>query len=431
MLELRNLTAIGVDGRPIWSDISAAFKPGEITAIVGAVGTGKSTLLRAICGLAPEYYPVALTGHRILDGHVIDGLSAHETAAQIAYFPQAADQVAVADTVRGELAFRCEQLGYSGERIDKLVLEIATAVDVVGLLDCEMGLLAGGDRAMVNLAAALAGGADYLLLDEAFGRLDSVRRAAVIALLRRFAREHQMCIVLSAHSLEEVGINFDQVIELKHFATKAQTATVTASRLENSPGVSLISLDGLTAKFDDHVVFENLRLEIKLGEIIALTGHNATGKTTLLNLIYDRVGKELGCVMVPQQASDLLIFDTVERELRDADASADLPSGSTAKLLRSLGFEFEATTHPRDLSAGQQLGLVLALQLSRRADLLLLDEPSSSLDARTTALLEQAIRRAARQGTAVVVVTHDAEFAHAIAHRRLVLEAGFLTEVST
>jgi energy-coupling factor transport system ATP-binding protein len=140
---------------------------------------------------------------------------------------------------------------------------------------------------------------------------------------------------------------------------------------------------------------------------------------------------------VPQTPADLLYLDTVEAELAEADRgaggrgageSAGASTGSAPMQARGLLDEIApgipAGTHPRDLSAGQQLALVLAIQLRAGPDVILLDEPTRGLDYRAKASLTGVLGRLAARGHAVVVATHDVEFVTRACDRVIVMAEG-------
>ena len=84
--------------------------------------------------------------------------------------------------------------------------------------------------------------------------------------------------------------------------------------------------------------------------------------------------------LVPQSAADLLYLPTVAAECHQADMESEVPPGTTTQILTSLGAHLPGGRNPRDLSEGQRLALVLAIQLSARPDVVLLDEPTRGLD---------------------------------------------------
>ncbi|MFF0015141.1 ABC transporter ATP-binding protein [Streptomyces sp. NPDC005374] len=188
----------------------------------------------------------------------------------------------------------------------------------------------------------------------------------------------------------------------------------------------------------------HIDLTIRPGEIIALMGRNGAGKSTLLNTLVGLVEPSAGTVrvggaqphrttprdlvkrvgLVPQEPRDLLYADTVAAECRAADTDADAPSGTCRALVDDLLPGVTNETHPRDLSEGQRLALALAVVLTARPPLLLLDEPTRGLDYAAKARLVALLRDLAATGHAIMLATHDVELAAELAHRVILLAEG-------
>jgi energy-coupling factor transporter ATP-binding protein EcfA2 len=138
--------------------------------------------------------------------------------------------------------------------------------------------------------------------------------------------------------------------------------------------------------------------------------------------------------LVPQTPADLLYLDTVQAELDQADRQArgDRPqsargAGAAVRardILDGIAPGIAGGLHPRDLSAGQQLALVLAVQLTAAPAVILLDEPTRGLDYRSKAGLTAMLDKLAARGHAVVVATHDVEFAARACDRVVVMAEG-------
>jgi energy-coupling factor transport system ATP-binding protein len=128
--------------------------------------------------------------------------------------------------------------------------------------------------------------------------------------------------------------------------------------------------------------------------------------------------------LVPQSAADLLYLETVGDELAQADKESSRPAGAASELLDQLLPHVDRDAHPRDLSEGQRLALVLAVQLVASPRVVLLDEPTRGLDYRAKARLGRVLRQLAAEGKAVVVSTHDVEFVANAADRVVVLAEG-------
>ncbi|WP_369246262.1 ABC transporter ATP-binding protein [Streptomyces sp. R41] len=180
------------------------------------------------------------------------------------------------------------------------------------------------------------------------------------------------------------------------------------------------------------------------GETIALMGRNGAGKSTLLGALVGLVEPAAGSVrvggavphrtaprelvrrvgLVPQEPRDLLYADTVAAECAAADHDAGAEPGTCRALVSELLPGIADYTHPRDLSEGQRLALALAVVLTARPPLLLLDEPTRGLDYAAKARLVTVLRGLAAEGHAIVLATHDVELAAELAHRVVILADG-------
>ncbi|MFC7265960.1 ABC transporter ATP-binding protein [Streptomyces lutosisoli] len=185
-------------------------------------------------------------------------------------------------------------------------------------------------------------------------------------------------------------------------------------------------------------------LTVAPGETIALMGRNGAGKSTLLGALVGLVEPAAGSVrvggavphrtappelvrrvgLVPQEPRDLLYADTVAAECAAADRDAGAAAGTCRALVSELLPGIGEGTHPRDLSEGQRLALALAVVLTARPPLLLLDEPTRGLDYAAKARLVTVLRGLAAEGHAIVLATHDVELAAELAHRVVILADG-------
>ncbi|MGW6528410.1 ATP-binding cassette domain-containing protein [Streptomyces venezuelae] len=185
-------------------------------------------------------------------------------------------------------------------------------------------------------------------------------------------------------------------------------------------------------------------LTVTPGETVALMGRNGAGKSTLLSTLVGLLEPTSGTVrvggavphrtsprqlirhvgLVPQEPRDLLYADTVAAECAAADHDADAAPGTCRALVDELLPGIADDTHPRDLSEGQRLTLALAIVLTTRPPLLLLDEPTRGLDYAAKTRLVTVLRGLAAEGHAILLATHDVELAAEIAHRVVILADG-------
>ncbi|HET8878819.1 MAG TPA: ABC transporter ATP-binding protein [Arthrobacter sp.] len=198
-------------------------------------------------------------------------------------------------------------------------------------------------------------------------------------------------------------------------------------------------------------LLRGLDLTLRPGEIVAVTGPNGAGKSTLLrhlngllrpqdgqvrvlgrNIAGELPGRVAGSVgLLFQQPRDQLFERTVLREvgfgLRRLAGAEDAP-GRALEALAAVGLSDAAAAHPAELPSSRQRLLALATVLARRPALLALDEPTVGLDRHGLEVLHAAVAGAAARGAAVLLVTHDAAYARAAAHRVLELDGGSLRE---
>ena len=190
----------------------------------------------------------------------------------------------------------------------------------------------------------------------------------------------------------------------------------------------MININNVTVSYDSHSVLNNFSIHINRGAHIAIMGESGSGKTTLLKLIAKQLPPTKGDVMVnatrtsymfqePRLLPWLNIVDNVNLVLGDTKES--LPEA--IKWLKKIGLENDLDKYPYALSGGMQQRTALARALAYNGDLLLLDEPLSSLDDDAAKELLQLIKTHT-EGKTVILVTHNKEQAKAFADTIYVLK---------
>ena len=194
------------------------------------------------------------------------------------------------------------------------------------------------------------------------------------------------------------------------------------------------------------VAVREVSLDAHAGRVTALMGRNGSGKSSLLWALQGTGKRQGGRVsvadgdarrdpaavdvparlvgLVPQSATDLLYLETVTAECAAADRQAGAEAGSCRALLDELVPDVPGERHPRDLSEGQRLCLVLAIVLVARPPVIVLDEPTRGLDYAAKAHLATVVRRLAVEGHAVLTASHDVEFVAQVADEVVVMAAG-------
>lgn len=213
---------------------------------------------------------------------------------------------------------------------------------------------------------------------------------------------------------------------------------------EPPKGGGATRVEGLGVRHGRVEALRGVTLSFAPGGTVALMGRNGAGKSTLLTTLVGMTAPTTGSVLVgglqpsrtpprdmvrrvglvPQEPRDLLYADTVAAECAAADSDAGAPAGSCRALVSELLPGVPDDVHPRDLSEGQRLALALALVLTARPPLLLLDEPTRGLDYAAKARLVGVLRRLAGEGHSIVLATHDVELAAELADRVVILADG-------
>jgi energy-coupling factor transporter ATP-binding protein EcfA2 len=201
---------------------------------------------------------------------------------------------------------------------------------------------------------------------------------------------------------------------------------------------------GISVAYGSVIAVRSVDVTLRTGSVTALMGRNGSGKSSLLWALQGSGPRRAGTVdvagrdpaaltpadarqvvgLVPQEAQDLLYLETVDDECHQADTEAGAAAGTCRTLLDDLVPGVAGETHPRDLSEGQRLALVLAIQLSATPAIVLLDEPTRGLDYAAKRHLAATLRSLAGDGRSVLLSTHDVEFVATVADRVLVMADG-------
>jgi energy-coupling factor transport system ATP-binding protein len=212
-----------------------------------------------------------------------------------------------------------------------------------------------------------------------------------------------------------------------------------------APGATLLQARRVTVRYGDAVAVRSVDLDLRGGQVTALMGRNGSGKSSLLWALQGSGPRQGGSVtvegtdpatvpaaaaralvgLVPQTPADLLYLDTVAEECDQADREvAGAAPLKAREVLDLLAPGIDGGAHPRDLSEGQRLALVLAVQLAAGPEVVLLDEPTRGVDYPGKRALVDILDLVAGEGRAVVIATHDVEFAAAAADRVVVMAVG-------
>jgi len=444
-------------GRPLFSDIGFAIGRGERVALVGANGSGKSTILRLLAGIMDLD-----GGTRFIQPGLAVGVLAQEP--DFTGFASLADFVAADGAPAHRVAALLDRLGLDGSR--------------------SPGDLSGGEGRRAGLARALAGDPDLLLLDEPTNHLDlptiewleefllGFSGALMFishdrAFLKRLATKVLWLDRGRLHELEGGFEEFDawskELIEReereaqrldKRIATEQYwyLRGVTARRSRNEgrrrrlqalraerarrilrPGRANLASDaapmggqlvieatGIAKQFGERMVLEDFSTRILRGDRIGIVGANGVGKTTLLKILLGELAPDAGSLrhgtnLIPayldQRRAPLQEDATLWQTLAPGGGDSIIVRGVQKHVvgyLREFLFDERQALMPVSrLSGGERARLLLARLFARPSNLLVMDEPTNDLDLDTLDLLEEVL--ADYDGT-VLLVSHDRDF---------------------
>lgn len=380
-----------------------------------------------------------------------------------------------------------EQLGLDPGVMRKRVEEVLDLMGLAALRSRRLSDLSGGEAQRVAIGAVLTAHPEVMVLDEPTSALDPAAAEEVLASITRLVHDVGTTVLMAEHRLERVVQYADQVVHIDRtgrveagepaVVMERSTVAPPVVRLGRLAGWSPLPLSVREARrrapslmerlkapiaraashgevvmeardvsviYGDSPAVRGVGLRLAAGEVVALMGRNGAGKSSLLWALHG-AGKRSGgrvsvagvdpatlepdearrfVALVPHEPSDLLFMESVGDECRRADAANGSPPGTCGAWLERLLGRIDPDLHPADLSEGEKLALVLAIQLGARPKVVLLDEPTRGMDYAAKQHLSDLIREIAGQGTAVMIATHDVEFAAETAHRVVVMADG-------
>ena len=459
-------------------DVDLSADAGSLTLVCGASGCGKSTLMKALTGLVPQMTPGELDGVVRINGRNLADVALTDVGHLCSSVFQNPRTQFFCDTVAEELAFCGENYGRERATLRQQSERAAKLMGISHLMERKLTTLSGGQLQKVALACALASGAPVLLADEPTSNLDPAAISEVRAALK-VLKEQGLTIVVVEHRLHFLRGLADQVLLMEsgrvtrhwngaEFFSMGQAqrrslglrtlvdpgppetwvGQVQAGRQEKqvgrqenreaTPSQVRLSCRGLSFAYGANPVFEGLDADFPAGQITCIAGANGVGKTTLVRVLCglaapssgsisldgvpaSRKTRRSACALVMQDTGRQLFSDTLAGELTIGASHASGQSGE--QLLADFDLANLGERHPLSLSGGQKQRLVIAAARATGRPIVILDEPTSGVDARHLDSITATLRRIADEGAAVVVVTHDGEFAAACADRLITLTA--------
>ncbi len=456
--------------RPALRDVDFELTAGETTVLAGLSGSGKSTLAWTVNGLAAHFFGGRLDGAAEVCGlsvaqHPVWRLSRHVGSV----FQNAASQL-FASTPEEEAALGLEYQGLPRRRIAE---RVEWALDCVGMAEhrnAPLDQLSAGQQQRVAIAAALALGGDVLLLDEPTANLDREASDALCAALRQVKAESGAAVLLIEHRAFRAAPFADRLAVLREGALRTcgrpdelgarEELESWGVRVEppgplsdsvlaagDPGGPAALEAEGLRFAYRNGFAVEADWCCIRHGECVALVGPNGAGKTTLIKLLAGLLRPARGRVaaarseasaravgLVLQNADHQLftrtVFDEVALSLRLAGEKPSRVRQRVQRILEAMGLLDLAHRHPHSLSGGEKQRVAIAAAAIARPRLLILDEPTSGMDARRLDGLAALLDELRRDSLALLLATHDMELVNRLADRVWFMERGRLLDAA-
>jgi len=453
----------------ILQDINLEIQAGEFVLITGPSGCGKSTLAYVLSGLIPASISARFTGLVEVNGLNTQNCELQEMAQQAGIVWQNPSSQLFHLRVEDEVAFGPRNLGLDEEEVNRRTDWALKATALEELREQRPAELSGGQKQCVAIASILAMQPKVLILDEPTASLDVPNTHRVLETLKSLRKKHGVTIVILEHRLADVArlasrlilmdkghiisdghpdeILMNETLQkklgMRRRSDEPQDAweTLIEESVQNTNGSEpLLNLENVSTGYNHHKVIQDINLSIYPGDFLALVGNNGAGKSTLglvaAGLLKPLAGQVLfsngarphpglDVAMLFQNPVDQLFTDSVDEEVAFGPRNYErFISGRHEEILQEADLLKLRKNRPMMLSAGQQQRTALAACLGLQPRLLILDEPTLGQDWGHLQRLMDYLLQLNRQGSAILLISHDYKLVHHYAHRIYLMKNG-------
>ncbi|RKM56203.1 ATP-binding cassette domain-containing protein [Butyrivibrio sp. CB08] len=449
-------------------NISLEINDGEFLLLTGRSGCGKSTILRSLNGLIPHFYPGKTKGELLYEDQSLLEMTPSEIAGKVGtVFQDPRSQFFMTDTTR-ELAFGCENMGYSREEIINRIEKAVIDLELAEFLGKSIFSLSSGEKQQIAIGSVYALAPSVYIFDEPSANLDHEATRRLSDIMKKLKSEGYTIIVAdhrfyylrdlidTAIYIEDGRIiaryNKDEFCSLDK-SLRVQKGLRSAypekelgdnfKRLsDNRPRDTqkIFKVDDLSFWYDSkEKILERISFETVPGDVVGVIGHNGAGKTTLISVLTGIMKEKTGKVyfegkrisplkrrrlsyLVMQDADYQLFASSVEEELTLGTSRKD--EALVAHTLSRLALSEFRDRHPASLSGGQKQRVTIGASLIKNSRILYFDEPTSGLDYDSMIRVSEMIKELSDNGAIIFLVSHDFEFITNTCTRLLDLDAG-------
>lgn len=421
-------------------DLSLDIKKGECILFTGASGCGKTSILRVLNGLAPEFFDGGYSGEfKVAHLNIGDRLKEFSKVVG-SVFQNPKNQFFNLDST-SELAFSMENYGYSKSEIQSRIDEVISEFSSEYLLERNVLELSGGEKQKLAFMASMMLDADVYVLDEITSNLD-LKAIQLISSIIETLKKKGKTIVVAEHRIYYLKDLIDRMYIIKdgkliHEVTKEQlsdfdskschTRQIDLSKVElgnkenRNFKEDFLNIERLEYKVHDRkVALQNENFAAS--KIYTIIGDNGCGKTTFANALcglhkskhkVKLDGKYLNdkdlvknAFQVMQDVNYQLFTNQVEKEIKLGSDNLSLFD----EVVDRLNIRKFLDRHPNTLSGGEKQRVAIASALLSNKKVLIFDEPTSGLDYVNMIELSRLIEEIAKNDVVIFIITHDYEF---------------------
>ena len=447
MIKFENVN-VTMQGKRILSDINLEIQDGEFVLICGESGCGKTTMTKLINGLIPHFVrDVSVDGTITVCGKNVAEMPMYEIAELVGSVFQNPRTQFFYTNSNAEMAFGLENRGVEPEYIRKRIKNTINELDIEKLEDRDVFSMSGGEKQLLAFASVYVMNPQIYVLDEPSANLDI---AAMEKLSERMKviKEKGHTVVVAEHRLAWIQKFADRIIYMKEGRIEQEftsdefkalsdlkrkqmglrsivPAQIQIPEITGNSEDAVLQIYNLSCKRKKQMIFQNISLSARAGDIIGITGKNGAGKSTFCNCLCGLLKPKVGEIlyqgkklsekartklfgMVMQEVNHQLFSDSVKNECLLANEEAS--EQEIRELLEKFDLEEYAEYHPMILSGGQRQRLAICQAVMGEKKLLIFDEPTSGLDFRHMCQVEKLMKQLSEEKYIIIVVTHDYEF---------------------
>lgn len=451
VLVLRNVDFSYTGRNKQIQSVSLNVRRGECIVLTGASGCGKTSLVRLINGMVPHFYEGVLSGEVFIAGRDASQMHSWEFGRIVGNVFQDPRSQFFASVVQDEIAFGCENYGVPSREIRRRIDEVVGVMGLEGMLERDLFTISDGEKQRVAVAASRVLSAAIYVMDEPSANLDQRSTRYLQRIIEQLKAEGRT-VVVAEHRLRYLTEVADRILymqsgriveefapdELQRFSFErldrmglryfSEEPAPFSRRSVSREEPELLRVEDLSVHAGRRTppLLEQVSFSVRAGEVVALTGANGVGKTTLARVLCglgkERRGKVFfrGLAVRPrsrhryawfvmQDADAQLFTEDVFSELILGMRNREHADEDAERILRELNLWKYRARHPASLSGGEKQRVAIAVALVQERDVLILDEPTSGLDAANMRQVAAMIRKAADERKAVLIITHDEE----------------------